>query len=127
MYLHRWHNHIIIFSHPVDLTDLRTRPIIKRKQQTRPHEVLEFTLTLLEPHELIFSPKYTSQITQHYLILSDLHIIEKHPMPTSTQPSFFLLRTQTYDVVMPITHGSICVKLPEILNIFYLRNGAQEA
>lgn len=61
-------------------------------------------------------------------MISNLNIVEKKAQERpDVGPSFFYLTTSHGDIAMPVTNGTICVKLPERLSFSYFRNGREEA
>ena len=45
--LQRWQNHMVLFTHEVDLSDLKTRATTKKKLETKSGEILSFMVTVL--------------------------------------------------------------------------------
>ena len=119
--LQRWQNHMILFNHSIDISELKTRKSTKKKHETKHGEILSFTLILLEKEEIIFNQRFISSISQHYLLLSNFNL-RKHQESTK-KPSFLIIRTTHADAVIPFVNAELCIKLPESIEIEHVKSG----
>lgn len=104
--LHRWENHMIMLSHEIDISQLKTRTTTKKKHQTKAGEILSFMILLLNDDQLKYGDKYIQSISQHYFIIEQMNVKEnKTQQRADIGPSYYLIRTSGNDYVMPILDG----------------------
>lgn len=65
---------MILFSHSIDVGELKNKHSTKKKIETRSGEILSLTVSLLDSTELFYNAHFNRSISQHYLILSNLHL-----------------------------------------------------
>lgn len=58
-----------MFTHEIDISELKTRTTTKKKHETKAGEILSFMVLVLSEEELKFGDKYVQSISQHYLIV----------------------------------------------------------
>ena len=80
--LQRWQNHMILFTHEVDLSDLKTRTSTKKTLETRANEILSFMITVLGEDDIKFGNRLIRSISQHYLTIDSFTLRKKsEPVP----------------------------------------------
>ena len=105
--MQRWQNHMIMFVHEIDLSDLKTRSTTKKKYEVKAGEILSFMITVLDEKEIKFGNKLIKSISQHYLFINSFTLKNQNSRAVRDEPgpSYFIMRTSQTDYCMPIIDG----------------------
>ena len=68
-------------------------------------------MILIEKDEIIYNHTYMPTVSQHYLLFSNV-VIMRGKQEKTKGPSYFLLKTDESQYVLPINNGTLCVQLP---------------
>ncbi len=73
--MHRWDNHMIMFTYILDLAEMKTRGSIIKKIETQAGEYLKIMIIGLGSNEIKIGYRFVESITQHYLFIDRMELI----------------------------------------------------
>lgn len=115
--LQRWENCMMVFSFELEVGELRNRSLLKKRVETRQEEVVHLEMWVYGERDIFLTDRHVESISQHYLILEDLHSCAQQPTRNHNALTYYTLQTARASYFLPLRGAVVLLKLPDWLEI----------